>query len=43
MNFLDRLKKLGPAQNILGPGEGQDIRAPITFFYKKQKCDEMIL
>ena len=29
--FLDRLNKLGPAQNIFGPRQGQDIRAPITF------------
>ena len=30
-NILVRLNKLGPAQNIFGPRQGQDIRAPITF------------
>ena len=36
-NFLDRLNKLGPAQSIFGPRQGQVIRAPITFLGDKDE------
>jgi hypothetical protein len=43
VKFLGWLKKFGPAQNILGPVEGQGMRLPVSPILKIQKFSMVML